>query len=169
MTKKHVFVSLLLVVVLCLGVLAGCNTNTPADTNDTKDTQGTSDQPTTPAKSYDIVVWVSEIAGVKEQFQEQIDKYAKDNNITINARIEGVTEGESATQMITSVEDGADLFCFAQDQLARLVQAGALTKLGVKAGEAVTEANTPGSVASAKVGNDLYCYPLTDDNGYFMF
>ena len=168
MTKKHVFVSLLLVVVLCLGVLAGCNTNTPADTKDTKDTQGTQ-EPTTPTKSYDIVVWVSEIAGVKELFQEQIDRYAKDNNITINARIEGVTEGESATQMITSVEDGADLFCFAQDQLARLVQAGALTKLGVKAGEAVSESNTPGSVASAKVGGDLYCYPLTDDNGYFMF
>ena len=70
--------------------------------------------------------------------------------------------------MITSVEDGADLFCFAQDQLARLVQAGALTKLGTKAAAEVTELNDSGAVAAATIGSDIWCYPMTSDNGYFM-
>ncbi len=170
MVKRNVLISLLLVVALCLGVfLTACNNTptTPVDTKDTKDT--TPSQPADEAKTYDITVWVSEVDGVKDLTLEQIARYAEANNIKINATVEGISEGDSATQMITSVEDGADIFCFAQDQLARLVQAGALTKLGVKTGQEVTDANSAGSVASAKVGGDLYCYPLTDDNGYFMF
>ena len=89
--------------------------------------------------------------------------------IKIEATVEKVGEGEAATQMITSVEDGADLYCFAQDQLARLVQAGALNPLGVKASEEITAQNDGGAVAAATVDGQIYCYPLTSDNGYFMF
>lgn len=148
--KKFSLVALLLVAVMCLGIFASCG-------------------PKLPAGTYDIKVWVSEVEGVKELTQKQIEEFAKNNGVTINATIEGVSEGDSATNMIKSVEDGADLFCFAQDQLSRLVQAGALAKLGVKTGEEVTSLNTANSVNSSKVGGDLYCYPLTDDNGYFMF
>ena len=119
--------------------------------------------------TYDITVWVSEMAGVKELTEQQIKDFMEENpGIVINATIEGVTELDSATQMITSVEDGADLFCFAQDQLARLVQAGALTKLGTKAAAEVTELNDSGAVAAATIGSDMWCYPMTSDNGYFM-
>lgn len=122
------------------------------------------------AGTYDITVWVSESDGVKELTEQQIAKFCQDNpGIVINATVEGVGEGEAATQMISSVEDGADLFCFAQDQLARLVMAGALNKLGVKTAETITSINDAGSVAAASVGGELYCYPLTSDNGYFMF
>lgn len=71
--------------------------------------------------------------------------------------------------MITDVASGADLFCFAQDQLIRLVEAGALTKLGTNAASIVTESNDATSLKAATVGSDIYCYPLTSDNGYFMF
>jgi len=147
-------VALLLVVALCLsaGVLAACS---PANPN-----EGT----------YNIVVWVSELDGVKELTAKQIDAFEAANpGIIINATIEGVSEGESATQMVTSVEDGADIFCFAQDQLARLVLAGALNKLGQETSKTVTELNDAGAVAAASVGGSLYCYPMTSDNGYFMF
>ena len=120
-------------------------------------------------ESYEITVWVSETEGVKELTEKQIQEFAAQEGITIVAHVEGISESESATQMITSVEDGADVFCFAQDQLARLVQAGALAKLGVKAGEKITAENSAGSVAAATIDDALYCYPLTDDNGYFLF
>ena len=71
--------------------------------------------------------------------------------------------------MITDVARGADLFCFAQDQLIRLVEAGALTKLGAAASDIVTNANDATSLKAATVGSDIYCYPLTSDNGYFMY
>ena len=120
--------------------------------------------------TYDITVWVSEIVGFDELTKSQIkafdDKYS---NVTINATVEGVSESESATQMIADVESGADIFAFAQDQLARLVTAGAVGKLGKKASETVTANNDAISVKAASVSGDLYCYPLTSDNGYFMY
>ncbi len=152
MTRKVTLVALLLAVVLCLGALSACGKGSNL-----------------PEGTYDITVWVSEVEGVKELTKQQIEKFAADNGVTINATVEGISEGDAATHMITSVEDGADLFCFAQDQLSRLVQAGALAKLGVKTSEEITNANSAGSVAAAKVAGELYCYPLTEDNGYFMY
>ncbi len=120
--------------------------------------------------TYDIVIWVSELEGVKELTKQQVADFCTANpGIVINATVEGVSESESATQMVTSVEDGADIFCFAQDQLARLVMAGALNKLGTATSATVTAENDAGSVAAASVGGALYCFPLTSDNGYFMF
>lgn len=118
---------------------------------------------------YKITVWCSEVEGVKDLFAERIAKFAEENDVKISATVEGVSESDAATQMITSVEDGADIFCFAQDQLARLVQAGALAKLGDATAATVKELNSPGSVANASLDGNLYCYPLTDDNGYFMY
>ncbi len=120
--------------------------------------------------TYDITIWVSETEGVAALTQEQIDKFEAANpGIVINATIEGVTEADSATKMITSVEDGADIYCFAQDQLARLVMAGALAELGEGASKLVSESNDAGAVKAASVGGKLYCYPLTSDNGYYMY
>ena len=168
--------ALLLSAVMVIGLFAGCGggsttpTAAPAqsggDTPATTAAAGTAD---TLDGTYDVTIWVSEMAGVKELTEQQVKDFMAENpGIVINATIEGITEAESATQMITSVEDGADLYCFAQDQLARLVQAGALTKLGTKAAAEVTELNDSGAVTAATVGTDLWCYPMTSDNGYFM-
>jgi len=121
------------------------------------------------AGEYDITVWVAEKA--VDLTKTQIDNFNATNSdgIKFNATIEPVSESDSATQMITDVEAGGDIFCFAQDQFARLVQAGALAKLGVKAGETVVAANDAGTVAAATSGDTLYAYPLTSDNGYFMY
>ena len=136
---------------------------------------GNSEQPSTDPTAglegtYDVTVWVSELEGVKELTAQQIDAFeAAHPGIVINATVEGQSEADSATMMITDVESGADLYCFAQDQLARLVQVGALNKLGVQASQTVTELNDAGAVKAASVNGDLYCYPLTSDNGYFMY
>lgn len=122
------------------------------------------------AGTYDITVWVSEAAGVADLTKEQIKRFCDANpGIVINATVEGISESNSASNMITDVESGADIFCFAQDQLTRLVEAGALNKLGTNTAETVRSLNTEVAVKAASVGNELYCYPLTADNGYFMF
>ena len=130
---------------------------------------GSGGDSTSLAGTYDVTLWVSENA--TELTQKQIDDFNSSNEdgITINATIEPVSEAESATNMVTDVEAGADIYCFAQDQFARLVQAGALSKLGVGASNIVSEANDPGVVAAGQVGGELYAYPLTSDNGYFMY
>lgn len=151
--------TILLALALVLVVFSGCNKTAEKTEEPTEDLAGT----------YDLVLWVSEIEGVKELTEQQIDAFEADNpGIVINATVQGVSEGESATQMITSVEDGADIFCFAQDQLARLVMAGALNQLGTATAAEVTAMNDAGAVAAASVGDALYCFPLTSDNGYFL-
>lgn len=146
------------------------NTDAPADNG----TDAEADAPATAeadlSGTYDITVWVSESEGVTQLTEQQIDAFEEANpGIVINATVEGVTESNSATNMITDVASGADLFCFAQDQLIRLVEAGALTKLGAAASDIVTNANDATSLKAATVGSDIYCYPLTSDNGYFMY
>ncbi|MCH5201301.1 MAG: extracellular solute-binding protein, partial [Oscillospiraceae bacterium] len=121
------------------------------------------------AGTYDVTIWTGEDA--VNLTLKQIDDFNSTNTdgITINATVEPVSEAEAGTQMVTDVEAGADIYCFAQDQFARLVQAGALAKLGTGATGIVSDANDPGVVSAAKVGQDLYAYPMTSDNGYFMY
>ncbi len=121
------------------------------------------------AGTYDITIWVAN--EIVDLTKAQIEKFNQTNELGIvfNATVEAVSEADAATQMITDVEAGGDIFCFAQDQFARLVQAGALAKLGVKAAETVNAANAAGAVAAASAGDSLYAYPLTADNGYFMY
>ena len=98
---------------------------------------------------YDVTIWVAE--EIADLTRQQIENFNEDNSrgIIFNATVEPVSEADAATQMITDVEAGADIFCFAQDQFARLVQAGALARLGERASDFVTVNNAAGVVAAA--------------------
>lgn len=119
-----------------------------------------------------ITVWVSETEGIKTLTEQQIASFMEANPEyaeLYKVQVEGISESEAATQMITDVESGADIFCFAQDQLARLVEARALSALGSGAISFIETNNDAGSVKAAKVGDKTYAYPITSDNGYFMY
>lgn len=164
--KKKLVKLLALGLAMTMG-LAACGNN---DSGNSGNGGGGSSDNSSLAGTYDITVWVSEAAGVADLTKEQIKRFCDANpGIVINATVEGISESNSASNMITDVESGADLFCFAQDQLTRLVEAGALNKLGTNTAETVRSLNTDVAVKAASVGNELYCYPLTADNGYFMF
>ena len=121
------------------------------------------------AGTYDVTIWVADKA--VDLTKQQIEAFNSSNELGIvfNATVEAVSEADAATQMITDVEAGGDIFCFAQDQFARLVQAGALAPLGEGAAAFVKENNDAGTVAAATSGEQVYAYPLTADNGYFMY
>ncbi len=147
-------ISILLAVLMVL-TLVGCSK---------KEEQGTAEG------TYDITVWVSEVEGVADLTKQQIEKFnAENEDLTFNATIEGISEADAATLMITDVESGADLYCFAQDQTARLVQAGALAVLGTGASDTVKGRDDAGSVSASTFGDSLYAYPMTSDNGFFMY
>ena len=157
--KKIVSIILVLVTVMAL---APCGpTNNP---NTTTKPAGAD-----LAGTYKIKVWVAE--NLVELTKTQIDNYNKTNTmgITIEATVEPVGEDAAATSMTTDVEAGADIFCFAQDQTARLIQAGALAELGKAAAQMVQENNDKASVSAVTSGDKLWGYPMTSDNGYFMY
>ena len=116
-----------------------------------------------------IKVWVAD--NVVDFTKGQIDAFKEANPdfAGYDYVVEAVGEGDAAGNMITDVEAGADIYCFAQDQIARLVAAGALEEVAPENVEAVESANDAGAVGAATVGDTLYAYPLTSDNGYFLY
>ncbi len=158
--------ALLLALVLALSMVA-CATGKPSTGDSTPaDNQGSE---VSLAGSYDVTLWVAENA--VELTKTQISKFNESNEdgIVINATVEPVSEADAATNMITDVAAGGDIYCFAQDQFMRLVQAGALAKLGTGAANTVKEANDAGVVSAATTSGEMYAYPMTADNGYFMY
>ena len=167
-------IALLLALVMVLG-LAACGetpapveTQAPTDGGNETPTEGSNENPL--AGTYDIVMWVSEMDGMAALTQEMIDAFeAAYPGIVINAQIEGVSEADAGSKVIADVASAPDIYCFAQDQLARLVQAAALAPLGTNATNTVKTNNDAGSVAAASVAGNLYAYPMTSDNGYYMY
>ncbi len=116
-----------------------------------------------------IKVWVAD--NVTDFTSQQIDAFKEANPdfADYDYVVEAVGEGDAAGNMITDVEAGADIYCFAQDQIARLVAAGALEEVAPDNIEAVESDNDAGAVGAATVGDILYAYPITSDNGYFLY
>ena len=118
---------------------------------------------------YNITVWVGE--GTKELTERQIAKFNETNEwgVKFNATVEIQSESKAAGQAIQKPESAADIFCFAQDQLARVVHAKLLARLNTASVEAITSSCDEGSVAAASIGNSIRAFPMTADNGYFMY
>ena len=119
--------------------------------------------------TYDIKIWVDD--RIVNLTKSQIGQFVANNGgkYTINATVEPVGEANAASSMLQDVQDGADLFCFAQDQLSRLKVAGALAKLSPSYVNYLTETMEQGAIDAAKVNNDVYAFPITADNGYFLY
>ena len=117
----------------------------------------------------DIKIWVADnvVDFTNEQIKAFQDAHPEFSGYTFT--VEAVGEGDAAGNMITDVEAGADIYAFAQDQIARLVTAGALEVVEDSNAEAVKAENDAGAVGAATVGGTLYAYPITSDNGYFLY
>ncbi len=182
MMKKMLAFVLAMAMIFSLAACGGGNNATTAAPTTTaggqaNNTTTTAAQPaTTPAGTasplagtYQIKVWAPDAA--VELTKKQIDDFNSKNNdgIKFEATVEAVSEGEAGTNVITDVDAAGDLYFFAQDQFARLVLAGGLSQLGKGAADIVKSTNDEGAVNASSVGGDLYAYPLTADNGYFMY
>lgn len=164
--KMRKIITIVLAVAMVITCFAACGETKPTTPAVGTNASGEADLKGT----YDITMWVSEIEGVAAQFEAQIDAFEKANpGIIINASIEGVTEADAGSKVVNDVATAPDIYCFAQDQLARLVQASALAAPGKGACETIKAENDAGSVAAASVAGTIYAYPMTSDNGYYMY
>ena len=118
---------------------------------------------------YDIKVWVDD--KIVDLTRTQIQSFVSENmgKYDINATVEPVSESSAAASMLQDVQSGADIFCFAQDQLARLKVAGAVSKLTGSYAKIIKKNNSEDSVAAASIGENVYAFPVTSDNGYFLY
>ena len=173
--KKIIALLLALVMTLSLAACGGAPAEEPKATDapvaapEATEAPAVSDENPL-AGTYDITMWISEMDGMTPMTQEMIDAFeAAYPGIVINAAIEGVSEADAGAKVIADVASAPDIYCFAQDQMARLVQAAALAGPSGDVAALIKEQNDAGSVAAASVAGNLYAYPMTSDNGYYMY
>ena len=173
MSKILALILALVMVVSCFAACGGGNQgggNQGGGNQDGTGDGGNGDGTNPLAGTYDITMWVSEKEGVSELFQSQIDAFEAANpGIIINATIDGVSEANAGGDVIADVASAPDIYCFAQDQLSRLVTAAALAGPGGDIAAEVRANNDAGSVNAASVVGELYAYPMTSDNGYYLY
>lgn len=182
---KKRLVSVLLTVACGATLLAGCGEKaTQETTTDTAEQTEAADTTADQAEAeeekeeavdpaaYDgkeVKVWVAEnvVDFTNQQIENFKTEYPQYAGVTFT--VEPVGEGDAAGNMITDVTSGADVYGFAQDQLTRLVTANALEEVNPDFLADVESANSAGVVEAGKVGGTLYAYPMTADNGYFLY
>lgn len=103
---------------------------------------------------------------LREMADAFIAENADKGNITIN--IGACSEADAKDNILTDPTAAADVFAFADDQLNELVAAGALQEVTLNADD-VKSRNLEGSVEAASLDGKLYAYPMTADNGYFLY
>lgn len=143
--------------------------NAAADNNASADNSAAGGEQAMDFGSGEIKIWTPDAAtGVTQTLCESFfAEHPEMSGYTFS--IEPMGEGDAAGNVITDVEAAPDLYAFAQDQMARLVTAGALTTISGDYAAFVQNDNDAGAAAAAKVGNEVYAFPLTSDNGYFLY
>lgn len=178
MRKK--VLSLTLVAAMMAGCLAGCGNADSKDEGTTAAAAGDSTQAAASSDdaiqnlidattgTVDLTVWASEedqdlTTKLIDSFKGQYPDV--DFNITLGAE----SESKAKDDILVDVEAAPDVYAFADDQINELVNAGALQAVQATYTYDVASANLAGSVEAATVDGTLYAYPMTADNGYFMF
>ncbi len=168
---KRKRVGCLLLAVFVLAMSTGCGQGTASQTENGTETVDGADAATVteeiPGGTVSLTVWGAEedqelLAEIVEGFQAEYAGQA-DFEITIAAE----SESSCKDTLLGDVVNGADVFAFVDDQLMALVAAGAL--IPVENAETIAAENNAGAVAAASVNDTLYAYPMTADNGYFMY
>ncbi len=140
---------------LCTAALTGC------------DTADKTDSPAAEKQKVELVVWgAEEDAELMNQLIQSFQaNYQGQANFQITFEVQG--ESQCKDELLGGLEEGADIFTFADDQLNALAAAGALDP--IENADEIISKNLTSAVEAATVNNQLYAYPLTADNGYFLY
>ena len=166
---KKKLISMLVSAAMVSVLLAGCSS-------------GSSDEPAADSgekQNVSLTLWGAEedqalLQNLIDSFKEE---YADVANFDISLGVE--SESTAKDTVLTDAEAAADVYAFASDQLPDLVKAGALQSIDEmeealtaytdKTVDDIKNANTESSVEAATYDDTLYAFPMTADNGYFLF
>lgn len=174
MKKGFKLIALLLVSVMVLGSFAACGkkeapTTKPTETVDpTKAPEATAEPTAEPVTVTDVTlkVWApQEEQEILAQMCENFRALHPEYNLTFEYGV--VSEADAANELQKDAKAGADVFAFASDQTARLVESGILYPITLNA-DAIKAANSQASIQAATVNGQLYANPFTP-NSWFMY
>lgn len=170
MTRK--ISAMVLTTLLVLGTITGCSgKGTMAPVGDNGITDGSQDtmqnDETQNSGVITLKVWAEEAqhSTVQKMIDSFIEQYKgqADFDITLEAQSDSTTRDV----LLGDVQNGADVFSFPDDQLSAMVAGGALAP--VPNVQEVKDEMVAEAVAAATAGDTLYAYPMTADNGYFLY
>jgi arabinogalactan oligomer/maltooligosaccharide transport system substrate-binding protein len=186
--KKKVL-SVLLAAAMTTTLFAGCGSSSDdssanasgSDTQaaaDVADESGDSTDSTDPIANLiaategtvSLTVWCSELEAYQNVMADLVEQFKAaypdvDFDITIGAE----SEANCKDDLLNDVEAGADVFVFADDQINELVTAGALNPVSTTFTYDLNDAYGEGTLNAASVDGQLYAYPLSASNGYFLY
>lgn len=174
MKKKSV--AAILTVALACTVLSGCETDEEAAGESVNGVSGyaqsTTEQADETQEQTDdgvvtLTVWAEEANF--ELLNEMIESFKQEyaGQAEFDIQIVESADADTKANLLGDVHNGADVFPMPDDQLTSMVAAGAL--LPVPNADEVIEANLEEAVEAATVLDTLYAYPMTSDNGYFLY
>lgn len=123
-------------------------------------------------QKYTLTVWGAEQD--QAMLKEMCNAYAAANPQNTYKFLYGVqSESDAADKVTNDPQNGPDVFSFASDQINKLLQAGALARVGGEILDNIRQVNSAASVDAATVVIDgeerVYAYPSTGDNTYFVY
>ena len=136
---------------------------------------GDEEQASAPAASGEkitLTVWASQED--QAMIKEMCNAYAAANPGKTYKFLYGVqSESDAADKVLNDPESGPDVFAFASDQINKLIQAGALARVGGAILEDIKANNSAESIdaATVTIGGEerTYAFPMTGDNTYFLY
>lgn len=172
MKKSRKILTLLMVMILVIGSLAGCkgksNNTTNSSSTDNTQATATATPEATQAAPTDVTLKVWAPQEEQEILKQMCDNFKTahpEYNLTFDYGV--VSEADASKELQKDPAAGADVFAFASDQTSALVGAGLLYPITLDA-DKVSADNAPASVKAATVEGQLYAYPFTP-NSWFMY
>ena len=117
----------------------------------------------------DLTVWApQEHQELYKQFIEDF-KAANPEYADVNIEMGVSSESDAYTNVSKAPQDAADVYSFANDQLYNLIKVGGLSEIGGTYRTEVEKNNSEGIVNAGMQGDKLYAFPISSDNGYFLY
>ncbi len=119
------------------------------------------------AETVNLKVWGAQED--QEMLKAMVEAFKKqDTGMNYNITFGVVGEKDTQTKIMEDPDAAADVFAFPDDQLGDLVNAGALYELTPNM-DTIAKEHVEGAVKAATLNDKLYAYPMTADNGYFLY
>lgn len=171
--KKRVL-SLLVVATLLAASVMGCSSSSEETADDTSSEETSEDPIETLIAATEgtvtLEVWCSELTEYQDAVAAIVEEFeAEYSDVDFDITIGAVSEQDAKDRVLEDVEAAADVFVFADDQVADLVEAGALQSVDATYTYDPSETNSEGTVEAATIDGTLYAYPLTASNGYYLY
>jgi len=165
------FIALLLAVLMMASILVACGGGSSSGSGDSgsgdSGNSGQASDPFAGQTDIQLKVWAdTKVTALTEELCKKFCEQYPDKNIQIEVVAQG--ENDVTSQLLNDPETAADVFSFPSDQLTNLTTAKVIAEVFDEYRADVEARNSQSSVEAATLDGQLWAFPETGDNGYYL-